>query len=178
MKYKVGDKVKVRKDLVVGKRYGEDRVLINANMEKYFGKIMTVDKITETGKYMLKDVSHWVWTDEMLEDVENITILVKGNKVIAKRGNKVGIARCSPEDVFNIFTGAKVAIERLEEECSWLKEGMSYYYPDITTDKMFISTTYYNDAIDKRMISRCLVFKTREEALEAAKKMLAVLKED
>ena len=56
--------------------------------------------------------------------MDKIEITVDGNKTIAKMGGRKGVAMCSPEDEFNIFTGAKIAIERLEEtsNCySWLK---------------------------------------------------------
>ena len=178
MKYKVGDKVRVRKDLVVDSRYGDDTFAVG--MQKFSGKTMTIYDITPKNKYKLKeDFDRYNWTDEMLEDVEDITILVKDNKVIAKKGNKVGIAKCSPEDEFDIFTGARLAIDRLEEKCkpySWLKEGMSYYRPDININAMYTYATYYNDDTDKRLMSRGLIFKTKEEAIECAKKMLKVVK--
>lgn len=126
----------------------------------------------------LKDELRGKLKFEELEEMDKIEITVDGNKTVAKMGGRKGVAKCAPEDKFDIFVGAKLALERLEEEYGWLKEGMSYYHPDITTDKMFSCTTYYNDAIDKRMISRGLVFRTKKEAIEAAKKMLAVLRED
>ncbi|MGN1341181.1 MAG: hypothetical protein ACI4WS_12885 [Oscillospiraceae bacterium] len=46
-------------------------------------------------------------------DDEEITITRHGNKVVAKRGKKVGVAKCSPEDTFDFVTGAKLAFERL-----------------------------------------------------------------
>jgi hypothetical protein len=178
MKYKVGDKVRVRKDLKVSSGYGEDSFI--ENMKKYSGKTMTVGKIVKNCKYKLKeDTGHWNWTDEMLEDAEDIIILVKGNKVIAKMGNKKGIAKCSPEDEFDIFTGARLALERLEKECnpySWLKEGMRYYRPNIGADVLYGCYNYDNDGVDKRYISRGLVFRTKGEAIECAKKMLEVVK--
>ena len=178
MKYKVGDKVRVREDLIVGKIYGDDKFLIN--MKKYSGKTMTVSKIVKEGKYKLKeDTGHWNWTDEMLEDAEGINIFVDGNKVIAKKGDKVGIARCSPEDEFDIFTGVRLAIDRLEEECKpfgWLKEDVRYYIPRVDADDLFNGFIYQNDKIDERHMSRGIVFKTKEEAIEVAKKMLEVVK--
>lgn len=178
MKYEVGDKVRVRKDLIAGSGYGEDIFL--ADMKKYSGKTMTVYKITSVGKYKLKeDINNYNWTDEMLEDVESINILVKGNVVIAKKGDKTGIAKCSPEDEFNVFVGARLAIDRLEEECkpySWLKKDVKYYYPYIARTDLYASCRYANDGFDKMMISRGLVFKTKEEAIECAKKMLEVVK--
>ena len=110
----------------------------------------------------------------MLEN--KIEIIVNGNKVIAKKDGKVGVAKCSPEDAFDIFTGARLAIDRLEEKC-WLKKDGTYYFPRVDTKKLYDDYTYDDDEIDKRFISRGLVFKTKEEAIEAAKKMLAILKE-
>lgn len=179
MKYKVGEKVRVRKDLEVGSWYGEDT--FTKSMKKYSGKTMTVNRITCTCKYKLKEDDHHNWTDEMLEDVDTdkIEIIVDGNKTIAKKDGKVGIAKCSPEDEFDIFTGARLAIDRLEEKCkpySWLKEGVKYYYPCTGLDDLYDCCTYVNAPFHRRMINRGLVFRTREEAIEAAKKMLEVLK--
>lgn len=177
MKYKVGDKVRVRKDLVADKRYGNHFFV--SDMKPYIGKTMTIDSITIYGYRLKEDKGGWYWTDEMLEDAEDITILVKGNKVIAKRGNKVGIAKCSPEDEFDIFTGAKLAIERLEEKYkpySWLKYGDRYYAPSLTEDDFYVSFTYRNDPTDIKIKERGIIFKTKEEAIECAKKMLEVVK--
>lgn len=180
MRYKVGDKVRVRKDLVFNKRYGGNTFVVG--MDRYSGKIMTIGYVNHRGNYIfVGDTERWCWTDEMLESVESINIIVEGNKVIAKRGNKVGIARCSPEDEFNIFTGAKIALDRLEEASkhySWIKLYKPYYVPAPAKAALFDCFRYANDEVDKRYINRGLVFRTKEEAIEAAKKMLAVLKEN
>lgn len=42
-----------------------------------------------------------------------IVVEKHGNTVVAKYGDKVGIAKCSPEDTFDMKTGAMLAIERL-----------------------------------------------------------------
>lgn len=44
---------------------------------------------------------------------KKITIKVEDNKVIAKMGNKIGVAKCSSEDEFDYYTGVKIAIDRL-----------------------------------------------------------------
>lgn len=68
MKYKVGDKVKVRSDLRVGKDYGE-HVFVH-DMFKFEGKIVTIESVRERG-YRIEEDPYW-WTDEMFEPVEEI----------------------------------------------------------------------------------------------------------
>lgn len=66
-KYKVGDKVKVREDLVYGKDYGIE--IFVDRMGKYKGKITEIENIFENGEYTLVDCDYWAFTDEMLEPV-------------------------------------------------------------------------------------------------------------
>lgn len=69
MKYKVGDKVKVRSDLRVGKSYGEHTFV--HDMFKFMGKIVTIESVWEQG-YRIEEDAFW-WTDEMLEPVEEMS---------------------------------------------------------------------------------------------------------
>ena len=54
MKYKVGDKVRVREDLEYGKKYGNNSV--NSSMLPLKGKIVTISSIIN-GFYKLKENS-------------------------------------------------------------------------------------------------------------------------
>ena len=113
--------------------------------------------------------------------MKKIKLYVDGNKTIARMDGKVGVAKCSPEDEFDIFVGAKLALERLEEKCksySWLKKGMDYFVPNINSEELYVIYTYKGYKMDSEMKDRGLAFKTQEEAVEAAKKMLAVLKNE
>lgn len=69
MKYKVGDKVRVRSDLEESKMYGCQSFL--KQMEKYKGKLVTISE-EYTGFYYIKEDKdeNWCWTDEMFEPVE------------------------------------------------------------------------------------------------------------
>lgn len=71
-KYKVGDKVRVRKDLRGDFYYkGNDEINLytNFNMTEFAGKELTIDKIDNHWNYLVKENS-CSWCDEMLEDVE------------------------------------------------------------------------------------------------------------
>lgn len=69
MKYKVGDKVKVRSDLRVGKSYGEHAFV--HDMFKFRGKIVTIESVWKQG-YRIEEDAYW-WADEMLEPVEEMS---------------------------------------------------------------------------------------------------------
>lgn len=45
--------------------------------------------------------------------IEEITITRYDNKVVAKYGDKVGVAKCNQDDEFNFEIGAKLAFDRL-----------------------------------------------------------------
>ena len=181
MKYNVGDTVMVRDNLEVGEVYGDCEFV--KEMQEFRGKIMAIEK-TYDYSYHLHGGGTWHFTDEMLDDVESGVMMIKiyqdGNKIIAKKDGKFGIAKCSPEDEFDIFTGAKLAIERLEKKCrpyGWLKLDVEYYYPNLSYFRLYDSKYWQGDELDEKRKERGLVFKTKEEAIEAAKKMLEVLKE-
>ena len=64
MKFKVGDRVKVRKDLKNNAFYGENRV--NEEMFMHRGQILTIRAID--GKNYLMEEDNWYWNDEMFEN--------------------------------------------------------------------------------------------------------------
>ncbi len=70
---KVGDKVKIKQDLVLGKFYNNCRY--QTPMEKYAGKVATIttvfqDSETEVNYNLDIDVGEWFWDSEMLISVE------------------------------------------------------------------------------------------------------------
>ncbi len=70
MKYEIGDKVRVRKDLEVDESYGYSGLTFVDEMEQYKGRVVTIESINSDGNYTLEeDDCDWRWNDEMLEDV-------------------------------------------------------------------------------------------------------------
>lgn len=70
MRYKAGDRVRVRKDLVVGNVYGG--VLFDKKMCSYLGKIVEISKVY-TCYYRICDNTPFVWTDDLLEPITDLT---------------------------------------------------------------------------------------------------------
>ena len=63
MKYKVGDKVRVRKDLIEFEHYKE--VLFVPSMSSFKGKIVTIYYTTDIGYKIKEDSKRYYWTDDM-----------------------------------------------------------------------------------------------------------------
>lgn len=69
MKYKVGDKVRVRGDLEVLEKYGDS--VFAASMERYKNENAVIKKVYADNRYDLDiDEAEWYWTDEMLRPAE------------------------------------------------------------------------------------------------------------
>lgn len=74
MKYKVGDKVRVRIDLKENTRYGEQ--IFSPDMRPFLGKIVEISEILIEDSYHIKETDGgygWFWTDEMFEPVEEMS---------------------------------------------------------------------------------------------------------
>ena len=70
MKYKVGDKVRVRSDLKAYEIYGSN--MLTKSMEKFAGKTVTISGVGITS-YAIEEMEVAYWTDEMLEPVEEMS---------------------------------------------------------------------------------------------------------
>lgn len=69
MKYKVGDKVRVRKDLVIDSSYGREDFV--SEMKQFVGKIVTISKVIDEEYMILEDDGDYAWTEEMFEGLAN-----------------------------------------------------------------------------------------------------------
>ena len=91
MKYKVGDMVRVRKDLVLGDYYGG--ICYTDGMNEFKGKECVITNI-DTISYQINDYGFW-WTDEMLEYVDNEEMFesVDDEKVLEYALEKLGMSK-------------------------------------------------------------------------------------
>lgn len=135
MKLKVGDKVRIKNNLISGKTYGEYRFI--DKMMEYKNKVSKIVEIEDNYITIDLDNGQWCWTEEMLEKVKDEKRMSKckvyempeyvGNKVkkviinepcvivILNSGEK-GIAKCCPEDKFIEERGYIIALERARKE--------------------------------------------------------------
>lgn len=75
MKYKIGDKVRIRKDLRVYEMYGLRAFVFSmAKICNAHNYILTIKKVREDGIYIMEgDEVEFCWTDEMIEGLADLT---------------------------------------------------------------------------------------------------------
>lgn len=93
MKYTVGDKVKIREDLVPEIMYGKEKFV--SRMKAYCGHEATIlDALRCNGGDLYRidiDDNCWYWTNEMFEDTDkHISKFNVGDKVRLKRDLEIG----------------------------------------------------------------------------------------
>lgn len=124
MKYKVGDRVRIKTELADRTSSG---TCLNPKMRKWEGKVMTIESVGDSTYRMLEDVGElrpgvgWFWGDDWIEGLADnfkIVITTKGDSVLARlyEGKKVleeTKATCSKDDKFDFATGAQLAFGRL-----------------------------------------------------------------
>lgn len=123
MKYKAGQKVRVREDLKSRTYTSESSVIkanVNLSMLKLSGKTVVIKEVNPFGIYHIENLPDCGWVAEMFEPIHNekIVITTDGVTTTAKKydGKKIikeAKAICSKDDVFNFEVGAKLAMERL-----------------------------------------------------------------
>lgn len=81
-RYKVGDKVRVREDLVIHELYG-DHVFVG-NMSPLKGKIVTIEDVRPFG-YRICECGRFSWTDEMFEPIKFTKADLKTGHIVTVR---------------------------------------------------------------------------------------------
>lgn len=151
MKYKVGDKVKVRSDLKIFDKYG--KYVVIKEMQKFFGKVVTIADCLWDSCRILEDNRNNGWTDEMFEEemenkMDNINITI----------NMENLSKEERDTLLSLVEKANKSVEKV-----WKPEvGEEFYtlFGDGSIDEL----TWFNnaDGIKRYELGNC--FKTREEA--------------
>lgn len=131
MKYKIGDKVRVRQWDEMEKEFGLDPWgdikcdhIFTRDMREYCGKVFTVrdvfPPVYRLGDCKIGSKLWWNFSDDMLEPAgdKKIIITTDGKTTLArlyedKKIVKTAKAKCAPEDRFDFEIGAKTAFDRL-----------------------------------------------------------------
>ena len=110
---------------------------------------------------------------------DNIKIEVKDSVVTAtaydKYGEYVSEVTCDDSDLDSVIRAVKKAIIHAGENSSWPKYNSLYYTPHFANNDLVRSRTWIDCAIDRDLKNNNLVFRTKEEAAAAAKKMLRAI---
>lgn len=152
MKYKVGDKVIIRSDLIENRLYGN--IIFVSYMSKFKGEqIIKEVRKNENGYTILADTRNFIWTDEMFEDIkedkmDNNTFQINMNNL-------------TDEERTTLLSLVKKANKPVNKV--WKPEiGESYY--TLSNEGLIIKVHYNGFFSDE---NRCLIgnyFKTQQEA--------------
>ena len=113
-KFKIGDKVRVRKDLINSCYYGNYRFV--PSMKNRCGEIVTIESVERDGSYrILEDVYNW--TDEMFEEkVSGEDLYVSAFKIIYINANITRIVRNKKTTVVFWDDGSKTIVRLGENQ--------------------------------------------------------------
>lgn len=131
MRYKVGDKVRVRKDLIVGKRYGSYR--FSSDMKGFKGKTFNIQKVGSD--YYRVEEERFFWTDEMFESITNWDKVKEEMKI--EDVTSLSDPLCK---AIHRIKNEEVCVDRCCDECrDWLKQ--PYKEPSILdeAEKKYLS---------------------------------------
>lgn len=120
-KFKVGDKVRVIKNLVSGKHYGN--VCFRKCMRKYNGLETIIRFVDYAGDYQLKDCGGYWFNEEMLEPVEQVKVeynenlncyfVLNGKYTLCFK--EFGMTSMHPNDQYDEEIGKALAYKRFME---------------------------------------------------------------
>jgi hypothetical protein len=109
MKLKVGDKVRIRKDLKVGEIYGSLRLL--RSMKRYLGNVCTITDIDDDGDFDVEE-NGFFWSKEMLEPVGNNKLIFNDNATILLKDGKRYISKCQSGDTYDREKGVLLCLAK------------------------------------------------------------------
>ena len=109
-KFKVGDKVRVRKNLIPNTKYGD--VYFVYSMKEMCGKIVTIkDFYSDNYNMYLKEIGY-LWSPEMLEPVKEDKLIFNGNATILFKDGKKYVTKCDTSDTYDREKGLLMALAK------------------------------------------------------------------
>ena len=150
----------------------------SSGVRKYLGKYAVVTYASYiSNRYRLNiDNGTWWWYECDLEPVEPAIEISEKNGVIIARNGESSSRVLATDDVFKNVT---TALEKLEEtKYPWQRVGVTYYVPNIRKSEPYTAIKYKNKRLDASNKKCGCIFRTKEEAIEVAKKMLGVLNDE
>ena len=112
----------------------------------------------------------------------NMKIEVKDSVVIAtaydEYGEYVSEVTCNDSDLESVIRATKKAIIHAGEDMNnWPKHNDLYYTPHFANDDLVRARNWIDCTFDQNLKKNNLVFRTKEEAVAVAKKMLETVSE-
>ena len=98
-KFKVGDKVRVKKDLIPGEKYMCISVVYG--MKRMCGKIATIKRVSPGYDYIVLEESDYIWSPGMLEPVKEDKLIFNGNATILFKDGKKYVTKCDTSDTYD-----------------------------------------------------------------------------
>lgn len=170
----IGKRVRIREWNDMAKEFGLDDLgfikckgIFTDEMKGLCGEEFVV---THIDKKTLKGHNFGYYiTEDMVTIVEDIMYFTNNTVVVAMQGNKVGIAKCCPTDVFDLEFGKALAKARLEEDTTEEKflltgrvEGKTYYC--VNAYGQILERTENYSEIDDSLANVGNYFTTEEKA--------------
>lgn len=167
MKYKVGDKVRVRSDLKAYEIYGSN--MLTKSMEKFVGKTVTISGVGITS-YTIEEMEVAYWTDEMFEPVEEELTEEEAIRIMSKICLKHRCTNCpfsKGEDFDKYLDCTRYKMENPEKILSVIKQ----YKKDHEKKEIEVELAYVVRVIeDTGKVKRCVyeedVTEVKEEAMK------------
>lgn len=112
MKFKVGDRVRIRTDLKIFEKYGSQYFVVS-DMKQHEGEIAIITKVFDDSYFI--NLDPFYWTDEMLEQFDADLTISQLQSEIDKLSNKV------QKEYSNVISNRE-KVNYLKEQLKQLKE--------------------------------------------------------
>lgn len=108
-KFKIGDKVRIRKDLEIGKTYGR-HIMLDGYMAQQRGEICTIIAVNPIS--CLVEENPFYWDFEMIEPISELKLIFRDNATILIKDGKKYVAKCEAGDTYDREKGLLVALAK------------------------------------------------------------------